>query len=170
MRDRELPGGAPAGGRGGPREGNVSKILRMLPGYRWDGVPDLPYKVTGGEPDGKTDGATGGRSRDVKRRPLIGNGGESPRFHLRYFEVGPGDATTLERHEHEHVVVGFRGVGEVRLGEETHPVRFGDVVYVSPNEKHQFRCDGGEPFGFLCIVNAERDRPVDLSGESTCSI
>jgi len=34
------------------------------------------------------------------------------------------------------------------------------VVYIAPGDPHQFRNDeGDEPFGFLCIVNAERDRP-----------
>ena len=37
----------------------------------------------------------------------------------------------------------------------------GDVVYVSPDEVHQFRNPSPtEPFGFLCIVDAERDAPI----------
>jgi quercetin dioxygenase-like cupin family protein len=57
----------------------------------------------------------------------------------------------------------LRGVGEVRLGEAVHTVGFGDTVYVSPNEPHQFRnASATEPFGFLCVVDAERDAPVPL--------
>jgi hypothetical protein len=40
------------------------------------------------------------------------------------------------------------------------------VVYIAPNDPHQFRNpeEAGEPFGFLCIVNAERDRPHGTEG------
>jgi quercetin dioxygenase-like cupin family protein len=83
-------------------------------------------------------------------------------FHLRYFEIEPGGYTTYERHKHQHVVVALRGQGEVRLGDRWEPVNYGDVVYVAPNEPHQFRASGDEPFGFFCIVTADRDRPVPM--------
>jgi ribulose-bisphosphate carboxylase large chain len=41
-------------------------------------------------------------------------------------------------------------------------VEYGDVAYVAPNEPHQFRARGDEPFGFFCVVDADRDRPVSL--------
>jgi ribulose-bisphosphate carboxylase large chain len=127
----------------------------MGPDFRWEGIDDLPYKPEEG-------GWCG-----VIRRPLIGKGGESTQFHLRYFEISPGGMSSLERHRHEHVVVGLRGEGEVRIDGETHPVRFGDVVYVGPDAVHRFRNPSREPFGFLCIVDAERDqpRPVETDGD-----
>lgn len=72
----------------------------------------------------------------------------------------------MEKHQHEHVVIPLRGRGEAQTGELIYRVGFGDVVYVAPGDPHQFRCppDTGEPFGFLCIVNAERDRPVPVEG------
>jgi ribulose-bisphosphate carboxylase large chain len=92
---------------------------------------------------------------------LIGGSGEPAHFHLRYFEVAPGGHTSLEHHGHIHAVVALRGCGSVRLGEEVFPLSFGDVVYVAPGEVHQLRNDeGNEPFGFLCVVNAERDAPT----------
>ena len=44
--------------------------------------------------------------------------------------------------------------------------------YVSPDDPHQFRNpeDATEPFGFLCIVNAERDRPQAVDGLGACHI
>ena len=57
----------------------------------------------------------------------------------------------------------LRGRGEVRLGEGRHEVGFGDVVYVAPGEVHQLRNVGEEPFGFLCLVDVERDRPVAVT-------
>jgi quercetin dioxygenase-like cupin family protein len=94
---------------------------------------------------------------------LVGEGGESTRFHVRYFEIAPGGFTSLERHQHEHVVVVLRGRGHVQLGGQVHVVGYGDTVYVAPQESHQFRnASADEPFGFLCIVDAERDGPVLL--------
>lgn len=119
--------------------------------FRWHGVRALRYK----------DDEEGERWRDVTRQQLVGRREATP-FHLRYFEVEPGGFTTLERHGHEHIVVVIRGEGEVRLGDEWDRLKFGDAVYVAPDEPHQFRASGSEPFGFICVVNAQRDRPEPL--------
>jgi len=126
----------------------VSRILRFRD-YRWDSVEPKTYK----DPDS--------RWSNVIRHGLMGADTDAA-FHVRYFEVWPGGYTTHERHRHEHVVVAIRGSGEVRLENKWEPIGFGDVVYVSPNAPHQFRAAGDEPFGFLCIVDAERDRPVPI--------
>ncbi len=105
----------------------------------------------------------------VARSVLAGGAGEKTSFQLRYFEIAPGGFSTLEHHRHEHVVVVLRGRGEVRLGEKWHPLGFGDAVYVAPDEVHQLRNGTGEPFGFLCVVDAERDRPVAVGGGQTCA-
>jgi ribulose-bisphosphate carboxylase large chain len=99
----------------------------------------------------------------VIRTVLVGASGEKTAFHVRYFEIAPGGYTTLERHEHEHVVVVLRGQGVVRLGKDTYPIAFGDTVYVAPNEAHQLRNpSASEPFGFLCTVDARRDVSVPV--------
>jgi ribulose-bisphosphate carboxylase large chain len=100
----------------------------------------------------------------------VGETGERTAFHLRYFEIGPGGNTTLEHHQHEHVVVVLRGQGEVLLAEpsssqpEVYTVGFGDTIYIAPWAIHQLRNPGPEPFGFLCLVDAQRDRPVPWEG------
>ncbi|HJS86703.1 MAG TPA: cupin domain-containing protein, partial [Acetobacteraceae bacterium] len=38
-------------------------------------------------------------------------------------------------------------------------VRPFDLITVPAWTWHQFRANAGEPLGFLCMVNAERDRP-----------
>lgn len=97
--------------------------------------------------------------RGVTRRELSGKRGETQGFHVRYFEIAPGGYSTLEWHE--HVVIPIRGRGEVQLDCYVYRVGFGDVVYVAPNDPHQFREPAGavEPFGFMCIVNAETGYP-----------
>jgi S-methyl-1-thioxylulose 5-phosphate methylthiotransferase len=79
---------------------------------------------------------------------------------LRYFEVGPGGHTTLERHEHTHVVVGIRGRGSALVVDRIVPLALHDVVFVPSWGWHQFRATEEEPFGFLCAVVVDRDRPV----------
>jgi quercetin dioxygenase-like cupin family protein len=95
--------------------------------------------------------------KGVSVRWLIGPAEEAPHFALRYFEVEPGGWTSLDQHAHDHGVVIMRGRGQVLLGEEEFEVAFGDVVYVPPNEVHQFKNIGDGPLGFLCVVPARRD-------------
>jgi quercetin dioxygenase-like cupin family protein len=91
---------------------------------------------------------------------------------VRYFEIAPGGHSTLEQHEHEHVVIPIRGRGEAQFGCYIYQVSFGDIVYVAPNDPHQFRNPdtNREPFGFLCIVNAQRDAPRPVHGVGVCFI
>lgn len=125
----------------------ASRVVRFRDG-RWDGVPVSQHK-----PPSAT-------WQDVSRTLLVGNQGEQTSFHVRYFEVAPGGYTSLERHAHEHAVLVLRGRGVVQLGEQTHDLAFGDLVYVAPNEVHQFRNSSAEPLGIVCIVDARRDAGV----------
>jgi len=45
--------------------------------------------------------------RDVARHELIGRFGENAKFDLRYFEIGPGGYSSLEKNVHEHVFIGM---------------------------------------------------------------
>ncbi len=143
-----------------PLVGNHSKIIRHEGGFNWKDIPLEPYKET-------TETWKG-----ITRRELSGKRDESQRFHVRYFEIAPGGYSSLEQHEHEHVVIPIRGRGVAQFGCYIYSVGFGDVVYVAPNDPHQFRNpeDAAEPFGFLCIVNAERDTPKLVDGVGFCHI
>lgn len=118
---------------------------------RWSGVKEEPYKA-----------ASGGWTRII-RRVLIGCRGESARFHVRYFEIAPGGYSSLEHHRHEHVVICVRGRGRVRMGRTYRTMQFLDTAYIAPDAVHQLANPYAEPFGFLCIVNARRDRPKVLA-------
>ncbi len=80
-----------------------------------------------------------------------------PAMELRYFEVQPGAASRLEKHEHEHYVIVRTGLGYAIIGDTATEVGPNDVVYVGPLELHQFVNRGDEPFGFYCFVDACRD-------------
>jgi len=51
------------------------------------------------------------------------------------------------------------------VGTTAHELQPFDTVYVAPWTPHQFLAVGTEPFGFFCIVDAERDRPQLVSSE-----
>ncbi|MFM9872144.1 MAG: cupin domain-containing protein [Fimbriimonadaceae bacterium] len=114
--------------------------------FAWDEIERQEYK---NEP---------GTWMDVSRRVLFST--DQSKFETRYFELAPGGYSSLEHHKHEHCVVVLRGEGEATVGEETTSVKFGDVVQVGPHVVHQFRNNSTEPFGILCIVDKERDRPT----------
>lgn len=127
----------------------VSRVLRFQPGFGWEGVPVREYKQPAEHHCG------------ILRTTLVGATGEQTAFQVRYFEIAPGGYSSYEHHAHEHAVIILRGHGQVRLGEASHELGFGDTIYVAPHEPHQFRNRSDtEPFGFVCIVDTERDRPV----------
>jgi mannose-6-phosphate isomerase-like protein (cupin superfamily) len=112
---------------------------------RWSGVDELRYKAEGEAP-----------FADVTRRVLFEDAGGAQ---WRYFEVGPGGHTTLERHQHTHAVMILRGAGRCLVGERVFDVAGNDLVSVPPLTWHQFRAGAAGPLGFLCLVRHERDRP-----------
>lgn len=113
---------------------------------RWREVDVLEYKQQGSAP-----------FRAVTRQTLFDDAALA--CQLRYFEVAPGGHTTLERHEHAHAVVIQRGRGRCLVGDAIYPVAPHDLVHIPPHTWHQFRADPDQPLGFLCMVNAQRDRP-----------
>jgi len=114
--------------------------------YRWDGVEERPYK--------EDDRAL---FKSITRQVLFSD----PELHgeLRYFEVAAGGFSTLERHQHMHAVLILRGRGHCLIGGEIKSLETRDLVTVPPLTWHQFRASKGEPLGFLCMVNALRDKP-----------
>ena len=114
--------------------------------FHWQGVDVLAYKQNGEAP-----------FKDVTRQVLF----EDPDLacQMRYFEIAPGGHTTLERHVHVHAVMVVRGRGRVLVGTAIHELAQHDLIKVPPLTWHQFRAPDDEPLGFICLVNAERDRP-----------
>lgn len=113
---------------------------------RWDDVAVMAYKQDDSVP-----------YRDVTRQVLFAD----PRLgcEWRYFEVAEGGYSTLERHQHVHAVMIHRGRGQCLVGRIIGDVAVGDLVFIPPLTWHQFRANAGDVLGFLCLVNAERDRP-----------
>ena len=115
-------------------------------GFRWEGVDRMAYKEEGSAP-----------FLAISRQILFAD--PTLKCELRYFEMDAGGYSTLERHEHVHAVMVFRGHGHCLVGGEVREVAPHDLVTIQPMTWHQFRATKGEPLGFLCMVNAERDKP-----------
>jgi quercetin dioxygenase-like cupin family protein len=117
----------------------------------WDGIPVEGYQP--GDDALKTGVSrhtlVGGRKNDV--------GEPGPAMELRYFELQPGCASRLEKHEHEHYVIVRDGIGYAVVGDAAQEIAAGDVIYVGALELHQFVNRGERPFGFYCFVDACRD-------------
>lgn len=116
--------------------------------YTWEDVLVLAYKE---------ENLTCFKS--ITRQVLLNAVPELP-CQLRYFEVAPGGYSTLEKHEHVHFVVIFRGEGRALIDGEVHTVREKDVIFIPSLTWHQFRAAEGCPLGFLCLVAEDRDRPI----------
>ena len=98
--------------------------------------------------------------KQVTRQELMGKFGEKTSFDLRYFEIGPAGYSSLEKHVHEHVIIGARGKGILLKNGRDFAITVNDVAYVGPLEAHQLRNTAAEPFGFYCIVDHTRDKPI----------
>jgi quercetin dioxygenase-like cupin family protein len=130
-----------------PTKTHASAFRSTQDGYRWDDVAHMPYKQDGSA-----------AFRDISRQVLFDDPALS--CQLRYFEMKPGGYSTLERHEHAHAVMILRGRGDCLVGEEVRTIGPHDLVTIPAWTWHQFRATGGEPFGFLCMVNQQRDKPA----------
>jgi len=121
-------------------------LRASLPEFRWAGVERRAYKDEASAP-----------YKGVTRQTLASD----PRLagELRYFEVEPSGYTTLERHEHMHAVMILTGAGSVLVGDEVFAVNPNDLVNIASWTWHQFRAGPDGKLGFLCLVDAERDRP-----------
>jgi quercetin dioxygenase-like cupin family protein len=121
--------------------------------FRWEGIEETPYKRAGDW-------------EGVTRVPLAAPAG----FELRYFEIAPGGYSSLEKHEHPHVVIALRGRGRALIGREVVEMAPFDLVQTAPLEPHRWVNAGDEPFGFLCTVDVERDRPQPLSADELAAL
>jgi quercetin dioxygenase-like cupin family protein len=98
------------------------------------------------------EGAVGARMR-----MLIGPTEGAGNFHMRHFEVEPGGCTPHHQHDFEHEILVYRGEGTARTENGDRPIKAGDVIYVPPNEMHQFCNTSNEPIEFICLIPAPCD-------------
>jgi len=123
--------------------------------FCWDGIEKQQYK------DVKNEGVT---FRNVSRQNIV-TSKDGVAFDVRYFEIGKEGFTSLEKHQHTHVVMIARGRGKVVISETIYDAGLSDYFIIPEWTPHQLINVGDEPFGFFCTVNAKRDKPQRLSQE-----
>lgn len=72
-------------------------------------------------------------------RWLITQGMGAENFAMRLFEMEPEGYSLLHSHPWEHELFILEGGGVVVEGKEERQFRAGDVIFIPPNEKHQFK-------------------------------
>lgn len=93
----------------------------------------------------------------AKMRMLVGPHDGARNFHMRHFEVQPGGFTPHHKHDYEHEVLILKGRGTLRSEQGDRPFQPGDVVWIPPNEMHQFQNNGPETVEFICLIPAPQD-------------
>ena len=130
-------------------DNSVSTPFLQFNDFEWDGRSSAIYKDS-----------TEQSFRGVRRVELIGKNNEKSTFDLRYFEIEPGGYSSLEKHIHTHVIIIARGKGEVAIDNMRYAVAEHDIIYIKPLAIHQLINESSNPFGFYCIVDRERDKPI----------
>jgi quercetin dioxygenase-like cupin family protein len=92
----------------------------------------------------------------LKVRWLITKEMGAPNFAMRLFEMEPKGHSPFHSHPWEHEVFILEGEGLVVSEEGEKKFRTGDVIFILPNEKHQFKNDGKKTLRFLCLVPLQK--------------
>lgn len=112
--------------------------------FNWEGVDLTVYG----------DSEVPNSPKHASRRLLITEEREGAQYFVfRYFRILPGgNSTMFDKHVHDHGVLILHGHCRVTInGQEYHAGPM-DVIYVSPNDVHDFVVEGDEALGFLCVI------------------
>jgi quercetin dioxygenase-like cupin family protein len=97
-------------------------------------------------------------AKGARIRVLIGPEDGASLFHMRQFEVEPGGCTPHHQHDYEHEILVLKGSGMARLADGSQrPFKAGDVIFVPPNEMHQFCNTSDEMCEFICLIPAPQN-------------
>lgn len=74
------------------------------------------------------------------------------KFAMRLFEMEAGGYSPFHSHPWEHEVFILEGEGLAVGGERERKFRTGDVIFIPPSEKHQFKNNSKKTAKFLCLI------------------
>ena len=95
------------------------------------------------------------RSEGATIKVILGDKEKMPNFHTRIFTLAPG--TVIPAHHHdtiEHEQVMLEGTMKLTVGDETHIVKPGDVMYLPKGLPHSYENIGDTPVRFVCCIPA----------------
>ena len=92
---------------------------------------------------------------------------EGPNFALRKFSMQKGGGMPRHTNTVEHEQYVLRGQATITIGDETHQVKTGDVIFIPEGVIHSYQNMGNESFEFLCIIPNKEDR-ITVVDEANC--
>ena len=96
-------------------------------------------------------GLTG--SKDLSIRFLVTQEDGAPHFSMMLLELSPKGYTPDHSHQREEEIFVKAGKGELKSEENRTSIREGDVLYILPDEMHQFINTGSEILELLCVTS-----------------
>ena len=105
-------------------------------------------QVKRAETVGWTDVAAGTATRT---QVLLGPADGMPNFAMRRFRMEDGGGMPLHTNAVEHEQYVLTGAARVRIGDEVHEVRTGNVLFMPAGVPHSYEVTEA-PFEFLCMV------------------
>ena len=91
-------------------------------------------------------------AKGITGRVGIGKADGAKNFCMRIFEVAAGGSSPKHAHGYEHEVFVHAGKGAVYSKGDWVPLKAGTVVFIPPDEEHQIKNVGEEPFVFVCLI------------------
>lgn len=91
-------------------------------------------------------------AQGVSIRWVISDKDGAANFAMRVFTVEPEGFTPHHQHDWEHEVFILKGEGVVLEGDTPNPVVYGDVIFIPPDEWHQFKNTGANDLEFICLI------------------
>lgn len=92
-------------------------------------------------------------AKGVTKRMLISKDDGAKKFVMRMFEVEEGGHTPLHTHDYEHEVFVVDGRGAlVSEGGKEQKFERGYVLFVPPNQIHQFKNTGEDILRLICLI------------------
>ena len=104
-------------------------------------------------------------AKDTRIQVLI-SAKEGPNFALRKFSMQKNGGMPRHTNTVEHEQYVLRGEASITIGDETHHVTAGDVVFIPEGVIHSYQNTGNEPFEFLCIIPNKEDKVTVV--EASC--
>lgn len=94
---------------------------------------------------------------ETRSQVLLGADDGAPNFAMRRFVMQAGGGMPFHTNEVEHEQYVLRGRARIRIADDAHEVRAGNVLYIPAGVPHSYEVLEG-PFEFLCMVPNAPDR------------
>lgn len=97
-------------------------------------------------------------AKGAKVRWLVSQKDGAPNFAMRMFELDCGGFTPYHSHSWEHENFIVEGEGSLVTENGEIPFNSGDVIFVPPYMKHNYKNTGDKVLKFLCMVPLEKKK------------